>query len=134
LVTSAIGSIVRHQSYEQEFCFAEWCVAPTSYDPGPAAVEVGVHVRSDAKAVGQRPDHPQAWLVEQSGLQIGGPQPTLDRLVGQGESFDSKLVFRIGAPSACPRLVMSEGAWPSFIGYAPSPFTERVDWPLCDKS
>jgi hypothetical protein len=92
-----------------------------------------MRVRSDAKATTQRPDHPQAWLLDQSGAQAGGPQADLDRQVGPGESFDATLVFPVPASQACPRLVMSEGAWPAFLGlgYAPSPFTERVQWPLC---
>lgn len=123
-----------HQSrYGQEFCFAEWCVTPTSYDPGSVSVHVGMHVRSDARATTQRPDHPQAWLLDNSGAQAGGPQASLDRQVGPGESFDANLVFPAPASRTCPRLVMSEGAWPAFLGlgYAPSPFTERVEWPLC---
>ncbi|HSP08758.1 MAG TPA: hypothetical protein VLU92_04095 [Candidatus Dormibacteraeota bacterium] len=128
------GGATTHQlPYRQEFCFAEWCATPTSYTPGSAMVQVGMHVRSDAKAATQRPDHPQAWLLELSGAQVGGPQADLDRQVGPGASFDATLVFPVPAPQACPRLVMSEGAWPAFLGlgYAPSPFTERVEWPLC---
>jgi hypothetical protein len=132
-VMFAAGATIHHVSYQQEFCFAEWCVAPTSYAPGTVEVQVGVHVRSDAKAASQRPDHPQAWLVQQSGSQTGGPQATLDRLVGPGDSYEATLVFPAPSSRACPRLLMSEGAWPSLLGlgYAPSPFTERVDWPLC---
>jgi hypothetical protein len=124
---------VHHLAYQQEFCFGEWCVSPASYTPGPEAVMVGVHVRSDAKSATQRPDHPQAWLVAQSGNRVGGPQPALGRSVGPGESFDTVLGFPTPRSAACPRLLMSEGAWPPFlgVGYAPSPFTEWVDWPLC---
>ncbi len=106
---------------------------PTTYDPGPTSITIGMHVRSDAKTASQHPDHPQAWLVEESGVQTGGPQPSLDRLVGPGESYDATLLFPVGAPGKCPKILVSEGAWPSFLGlgYAPSPFTERVDWPLC---
>lgn len=127
------AATIHQLRYRQEFCFAEWCVTPTSYDPGSVSVQVGMHVRSDARAATQRPDHPQAWLLDQSGAQAGGPQANLDRQVGPGESFDATLVFPAPASRACPRLVMSEGAWPAFLalGYAPSPFTERVEWPLC---
>ncbi len=128
------GSVtIRHVPYQHEFCFAEWCVTPTSYETAPGAERIDLQVRSDAKAASQRPDHPQAWLVVRSGEQVGGPQPGLDRLVGPGEAYDTTLVFTDGDAGACPHLLMSEGAWPSFtgLGYAPSPFTERVDWPLC---
>ncbi len=128
-----INGTAVHLPYQREFCFAEWCVTPTAYYPGPDSAEVSVHVRSDAKALSQRPDHPQAWLVEQSGALVGGPQGGLDRTAGPAQSYDVSLVFAARAAGACPRFLMSEGAWPSFLGlgYAPSPFTERVDWPLC---
>lgn len=139
VVVGVIGSTylssatVQHLSYQREFCFAEWCITPTAYRPGPESAEVAVHVRSDAKAAAQRPDHPQAWLVGQSGAPTGGPQAGLDRTIGPGESYDASLVFAVGAGGACPRFLVSEGGWPPFLGlgYAPSPFTERVDWPLC---
>jgi hypothetical protein len=138
LVAMTIAASVsrQHQPFGREFCFAEWCVAPTSYQPNATGVDVGLHVRSDAKAALQRPDHPQAWLESQPGQSTGGPQPSLDRQVGPGETYDAVLAFPIPAPRSCPRLVVSEGAWPSFVGlgYAPSPFTERVDWPLCEAS
>ncbi len=133
-VTGIVANSVRviHQPNKREFCFAEWCIAPTSYQQTGGASEVVVHVRSDAKAASQRPDRPQAWLVEQSGTKTGGRQPNLERLLGPGESYDSTLSFPV-TPSACPWLAIGEGAWPSFLGlgYAPSPFTETVDWPLC---
>ncbi|HUY73912.1 MAG TPA: hypothetical protein VMW11_05325 [Candidatus Dormibacteraeota bacterium] len=134
LAMTSAGTTIHQLPFRQEFCFAEWCVTPTSYAPGTGAMQVGVHVRSDAKAATQRPDHPQAWLVGQAGSRAGGPQADLDRQVGPGASFDATLVFPVPTPHACPRLVMSEGAWPAFLGlgYAPSPFTERVEWPLCD--
>lgn len=127
------ASTVHHLAYQQEFCFAEWCVTPTSYAPGSGEVAVGMHVRSDTRSVSQRPDHPQAWLVAQSGTRIGGGQPSLARLVGPGEAFDTDLVFPTPPSATCPRLLVSEGAWPPFLGlgYAPGPFTEWVDWPLC---
>ena len=123
---------VIHQQNQREFCFAERCIAPTSYQQTGGASEVVVHVRNDAKAASQRPDHPQAWLVEQSGTKTGGGQPNLERLLGPGEFYDLTLSFPV-TPSACPRLAIREGAWPSFLGlgYAPSPFSETVDWPLC---
>lgn len=136
-MTIAASVSRQHQPFGQEFCFAEWCVAPTSYEPSAAAVDVGLHVRSDAKGAAQRPDHPQAWLLSESGQLTGGPQSRLGRLIGPGESYDTVLAFTIQAPPrSCPKLVMSEGGWPSFmgLGYAPSPFTELVDWPLCKAS
>lgn len=131
--TYVVSRTVHHLPFQREFCFAEWCITPTAYHSSPESAEVDVHVRSDAKAATQRPDHPQAWLVEQSGAPAGGPQAGLDRRIGPGQSYDVSLVFAVGAGGACPRFLVSEGAWPSFLGlaYAPSPFTERVDWPLC---
>jgi hypothetical protein len=131
-LTIAGGVSVQHLPYQSEFCFAEWCVTPTTYVPGTNVARVAVHVRSDAKAASQRPDHPQAWLTA-SGVLAGGPQTDLDRLIGPGESYDTTLAFSIRSAGTCPRLQMSEGAWPSFLGlgYTPSPFSERVDWPLC---
>jgi hypothetical protein len=131
--TYVVSRTVQHLPFQREFCFAEWCVTPTAYRPGPGSAGVAVHVRSDAKAATQRPDHPQAWLVEQSGALAGGPQAGLDRAIGPGQSYDLSLVFADGAGGACPRFLVSEGGWPPFLGlgYAPSPFTERVDWPLC---
>ena len=122
----------RHLAQQQEFCFAEWCVTPTAVESGPGGLHVGVHVRSEAKAASQRPDHPQAWLVDHFGARVGGPEPALDRLVGPGESYDAVMVFA-STGGSCLKLLMSEGAWPPFLGlgYAPSPFTESVDWPLC---
>ncbi len=131
--TYLVNRTVQHLLFQREFCFAEWCITPVAYYPGPESAEVSVHVRSDAKAASQRPDHPQAWLVEQSGELAGGPQAGLDRTIGPGQSYDVSLVFAGGAWGVCPRFLASEGGWPPFLGlgYAPSPFTERVDWPLC---
>jgi len=93
---------------------------------------VHVTVRSSALSIAQRPDHPQAWLVDRQGRQFGGPQPALDRKVGPGQSFDVDLSFR-SVTLTCQTFVVAEGAWPGFLGlgYAPSPFTERVSWRLC---
>ncbi len=120
------------QADHAEFCFAEWCVAPASMGMSGSSTVVHVVVRSSALGVTQRPDHPQAWLVDGQGRQMGGPQPTLDRPVGPGQSFNADLSFASGQP-ACNTFVVAEGAWPAFLGlgYAPSPFTERVSWRLC---
>src|ERR1700694_3360250 len=60
-----------------EHCFAEWCIALQSATVGEQAVTVGVRVRSDAKQASQRPDHPQAWVIDTAGRQIGGRQRAL---------------------------------------------------------
>jgi hypothetical protein len=121
----AMAGVERH-------CFAEWCIAPVSAAAGAGSVSVQVEVTSTARAASQRPDHPQAWLALDSGRQAGGPQPALDRQVGPGESFRTVLVFKIAG--GCPALIVSEGGWPPFLGlgYAPSPFTARARWRVCD--
>jgi len=115
-----------------EFCFAEWCIAPASMGISGSTTVVHAVVRSSALAIVQRPDHPQAWLVDGQGHQVGGPQPALARPVGPAESFNVDLSFASTA-LACQSFVVAEGAWPGFVGlgYAPSPFTERVSWRLC---
>lgn len=120
------------QGDHAEFCFAEWCIAPTSIDVRGRSTVVHAVVRSSALAMSQRPDHPQAWLVDVQGRQVGGPQPALDRRLDPGQSFDTDLSFT-SAVSTCQTFVVSEGAWPTFLGlgYTPSPFTERVGWRLC---
>jgi hypothetical protein len=47
-----------------EYCFVEWCIALQSTTIGTRAVTVVVQVRSDAKQASQRPDHPQAWVID----------------------------------------------------------------------
>jgi len=120
------------QGDHAEFCFAEWCIAPDSMDRSGSSTLVHTVVRSSALAIAQRPDHPQAWLVDGQGRQAGGPQPALDRPVSPGQSFDADLSFAT-ATSTCQTFVVAEGAWPRFLGlgYAPSPFTERASWRLC---
>jgi hypothetical protein len=117
-----------------EHCFAEWCIAPQSSTIGVQATTVRVRVRSDAKQASQRPDHPQAWLVDATGRKSGGPQHALDGLLGPGDSYTATLTFSTSQSGACPRLLVSEGGWPPFLGlgYAPSPFTARVEWRLCE--
>jgi hypothetical protein len=117
-----------------EYCFGEWCIAPRSTTVGAQTVTVRVSVRSDAKQASQRPDHPQAWVLDLAGRQIGGPQHSLDRLLAPGDSYTTTLSFSVSQPGACPRLLVSEGAWPAFLGlgYAASPFTARVQWRLCE--
>jgi hypothetical protein len=117
-----------------EYCFAEWCIAPRAASIGLLAIVVNVRVRSDAQHVSQRPDHPQAWVIDASGRQIGGPQHTLDGIVGPGDTYTAALTFDTSHPGTCPALLVSEGAWPPFLGlgYAASPFTTRVQWRLCD--
>lgn len=117
----------------REHCFAEWCIAPQSTAIGAQTVTVGVRVRSDAKQASQRPDHPQAWVFG-AGRQSGGPQHTLDRLLAPGDSYTTTLTFSVAQPGVCPSLLVSEGAWPQFLGlgYAASPFTEKVQWRLCE--
>jgi hypothetical protein len=118
----------------REHCFAEWCIAPRSTTIGIQSLTVSVLVRSDAKQASQRPDHPQAWVIDGTGRQIGGAQPSLDGLLEAGDSYIANLTFNTSEPGTCPRLLVAEGGWPSFLGlgYAPSPFTARVEWRLCD--
>ena len=117
-----------------EYCFAEWCIAPTRVSIDTQAVTVTVTVRSDAKQASQRPDHPQVWVIDSAGRQIGGPQPSLDRLISPGDSYTSALTFNTQDAGTCPRLRVSEGAWPAFLGlgYATSPFTASAEWRLCE--
>ena len=117
-----------------EHCFAEWCIAPQASSDQQRAVTVQVAVRSDAKQASQRPDHPQAWLIDAAGRQVGGPQPALDGLMGPGDVYTAALTFTAADPGNCPRLVISEGGWPPFLGlgYAPSPFTAEAEWRLCE--
>jgi hypothetical protein len=141
LAIAVLGGLVAEQSTRQlrepgghEHCFAEWCVTPQSTKTDLQAITVGVQVRSDAKQASQRPDHPQAWLLEATGRQVGGPQPSLDRLLAPGDSYVTTLVFKTSEPGACPMLLVSEGGWPPFLGlgYAPSPFTTQVEWRICE--
>lgn len=141
LMVAVVGAIAvdRASSPAQEaggheYCFAEWCIAPQSTTIGLEAVDVLVRVRSDAKQASQRADHPQAWVFDATGRQIGGPQHALDGLLGPGDSYFATLTFSTSQPGACPRLLVSEGGWPPFLGlgYAASPFTARVEWRLCD--
>jgi hypothetical protein len=136
-----VGGIVAEQSTRplrepggHEHCFAEWCVAPQSTETDIQAITVRVRVRSDAKQASQRPDHPQAWLLDATGHKVGGPQPSLDRLLAPGDSYVTNLVFKTSAPEACSMLLVSEGGWPPFLGfgYAPSPFTTQVEWRICE--
>jgi hypothetical protein len=117
-----------------EHCFAEWCIAPRSTTIGIQTVTVSVQVRSDAKQASQRPDHPQAWLIDATGRQIGGPQHALDGVLAPGDSYVANLTFSSSTPGTCPRLLVAEGGWPPFLGlgYAESPFTARVEWRLCE--
>ena len=117
-----------------EHCFAEWCIAPTRVALDTQTVTVTVTVRSDAKQASQKPDHPQVWVVDGAGRQVGGPQHPLDRLIAAGDSYTSTLNFTTSQPGDCPRLLISEGGWPPFLdlGYAASPFTATAEWRLCE--
>ena len=141
LVTAVVGVIVLEQQSgpateagSNEHCFAEWCIAPESTTIGIQAVMVRVRVRSDAKQAFQKPDHPQAWVIDGSGRQSGGPQNALDGEFGLGDSYMATLTFSTSNAGTCPRLLVSEGGWPPFLGlgYAASPFTARVEWRLCE--
>jgi len=127
------GSPVQ-ESGGHEHCFAEWCIAPRSTTIGIQSLTVSVLVRSDAKQASQRPDHPQAWVIDGAGRQIGGPQPSLGGLLEAGDSYIANLTFSTSEPGTCPKLLVAEGGWPSFLGlgYASSPFTARVEWRLCE--
>ncbi len=117
-----------------EHCFAEWCIAPQSTTIGIRAVTVRVQVRSDAKQASQRPDHPQAWVIDATGRQIGGPQHVLDGQLAPGDSYLADLTFSTSNPGTCPKLLVGEGGWPSFLGlgFAASPFTASAEWRLCE--
>ena len=119
-----------------EYCFAEWCIVPSRASLDLQAVTVMVTVRSDAKQASQRPDHPQVWVIDSAGRQVGGPQHSLDRLISPGDSYTSALTFNTQDAGTCPRLRVSEGAWPAFLGlgYTPSPFTASAEWRLCEIS
>ena len=128
------GSSPTQEAGGNEYCFAEWCIAPQSTTIGAQAVTVRMRVRSDAKQASQRPDHPQAWVIDASGHESGGPQQALDGLLAAGDSYVATLTFSSSHPGPCPKLLVSEGAWPRFLGlgYAASPFTARVEWRLCE--
>jgi len=141
LVIALVGVIAFQREAEptqeaagHEHCFAEWCIALQSATIGAQAVTVRMRVRSDAKQASQRPDHPQAWMIDAAGRQIGGPQHALDGLLGPGDSYVTTLTFSTSHAGTCPRLLVSEGGWPSFLGlgYQASPFTARAVWRLCE--
>jgi hypothetical protein len=123
-----------HEAGSHEYCFAEWCIAPNRVSIVAQTVMVTVTVRSDAKQASQKPDHPQVWVIDAAGRQVGGPQHSLDRLIAPGDSFTSTLTFDTQDPGSCPRLLVSEGGWPPFLGlgYAASPFTATAEWRLCE--
>jgi hypothetical protein len=133
-VTVYSRSNLAHEAEGHEHCFAEWCIGPQSTTTNAQVLTVRVRVRSDAKQASQRPDHPQAWVIDATGRKIGGPQPALDRLVAPGDTYVADLTFGTSEPGTCPRLLVSEGGWPSFLGlgYAASPFTASVEWRLCE--
>lgn len=126
------GQQPHHQLGHDEFCFAEWCIAPTAITRSDSTTAVEVEVSSQALSATQRPDHPQAWLADQQGHVVGGPEPRLSGAIGPGQDYKTELVFRL-VSTACTSFIVSEGTWPSFLnlGYAPSPFTERASWDLC---
>jgi hypothetical protein len=117
-----------------DYCFAEWCIAPIRVSIETQPVTVTVTVRSDAKQASQKPDHPQVWVIDAAGRQVGGPQHSLDRLIGPGDSYTSTLTFYTQDQGPCPRLLVSEGGWPAFLGlgYSASPFTSSAEWRLCE--
>jgi hypothetical protein len=125
---------VTEETAAREHCFAEWCIAPQAITMSAQTVTVGVKVRSDAKQASQKPDHPQAWVIDAAGRQFGGPQGSLDRMLAAADSYTTTLTFSVSQPGACPSLLVSEGAWPPFLGlgYAASPFTAKVQWRLCE--
>ena len=140
-VAAVVGVIVLEQESgpaqeagSNEHCFGEWCIAPESTTIDLQAVTVRVRVRSDAKQASQKPDHPQAWVSDAMGRQSGGPQHALDRQLGPGDSYMATLIFSTSKPGTCPKLLVSEGGWPPFLGlgYAASPFTATVEWRLCE--
>jgi hypothetical protein len=126
------GQQPHQQRDHDEFCFAEWCIAPNGVTQGQSTTAVEVEVRSHAISATQRPDHPQAWLVDQQGHVTGGPQPRLSGAIGPQQDYKTELAFPL-VSSGCASFIVSEGAWPPFLGlgYAPSPFTERASWQLC---
>jgi hypothetical protein len=143
LAIAVVGAIVVDQESGPaqkaggtEYCFAEWCIAPESTTIGIQTVTVRVRVRSDAKQASQKPDHPQAWVIDALGRQSGGSQHALDGLLAPGDSYMATLTFSTSKPGTCPRLLVSEGGWPPFLGlgYAASPFTSWVEWRLCEIS
>jgi hypothetical protein len=126
------GQQPHQQPDHNQFCFAEWCIAPTAVTHTRSTTAVDVEVRSQAISATQRPDHPQAWLVDQHGRLIGGPQARLNEAIEPEQDYSTELVFPL-VTARCATFLVSEGAWPSFLGlgYAPSPFTERARWQLC---
>jgi hypothetical protein len=127
-----LGFQPHEQPEHEQFCFAEWCIAPTALTHAGSISVVRVQVRSDARSSTQRPDHPQAWLVDPQGRMVGGPVTELSGPVGPQAGYAADLSFAV-ATTRCSTFVVSEGAWPSFLGlgYTPSPFTERASWHLC---
>ena len=127
-----VGLQPHEQSDDDSFCFAEWCIAPAALSNEGSVSVVHVQVHSDAKSSTQRPHHPQAWLLDLQGRMVGGPQIQLSEPVGPGAGYSVDLLFAV-AIHGCSTFIVSEGAWPSFLGlgYAPSPFTEIVSWHLC---
>jgi hypothetical protein len=141
LVVALVGVIATERAASpaqeaggHEHCFGEWCIAPQSVTIGTQEVTVRARIRSDAKQASQRPDHPQAWVIDSTGRQIGGPQAALDGQLGPGDSYVTTLTFSMSQAGTCPRLLVSEGAWPSFLGlgYLASPFTAQAEWRLCE--
>lgn len=129
---TVLGLTPHQQPDDRRFCFAEWCIAPAGMTASGPTTIVRVNVRSEALAATQRPDHPQAWLDEGHGRVAGGPQGNLESPVAPGQQYSADLTFAVST-TGCARFIVSEGAWPPFLGlgYTPSPFTERAAWNVC---
>jgi len=88
------------QPDHQQFCFAEWCIMPTALTRGASSTVVQVVLRSTALSVTQRPDHPQAWLVDGQGRMTGGPQEQLNAAIGPQQERSADLPLQVVLPNA----------------------------------
>lgn len=124
----------------QEHCFDEMCFAVTRANSVATAqantITVTLRLRNAALHTAQKPDHPDAYLVDQRGKSYqpsaAGQQPVWDQQLPAGTMQERTLSFVVPAHINVPYLIVTEGSFPAplIIGNENSPFHKKTEFRL----
>jgi hypothetical protein len=124
----------------REECFDDMCFSVTAASSTTSAkgdsITVTLRLRNAARRAAEKPDHPDAYLVDREGHsyfpQAVGQQPLWNQPLQPGEIQDRALRFQVPGADQPLYLVVTEGSFPSplIIGDDNSPVHAKTKFLL----
>jgi hypothetical protein len=108
----------RRLAIGQKRCFDEWCYTVTAADWRGEQVAVDLHITSEARRVSMRELGVGVRLLDSNGHSywpVSESGPPLDTMLGPGESFDTRRIFRVPQDAVDVGLEVAHGITPALV-------------------